>query len=203
MMVLLASNARRTNMKILQPTLVKLAPITPILPLQAMPSPTASVMRGIRDPTETPVWPVTVELTRHLQGQMLAPLVTITQYPQPAVLLQMIVCVTRVFSKPSLSVRHVPSESSKMKFPMLFVLPAPVSVRPRARSQQISTRAFATLDILVKMEIVLFVLPIHTKTLYQIHVLTVLTIRFRTPVVLLWRIVFAHMITQSQMRGLV
>ena len=87
------SRARRTNMKILRPTRVKRAPITPILLLQAMPSQTASVMRGIRVQMEAPVWSVPVELTRHLRGQMLAPLVTITQYPQPEVHLQMLAYV--------------------------------------------------------------------------------------------------------------
>ena len=82
-------------MKILRPTLVRLAPITPILPLQAMPSQTASVMRGIRVQMEAPVWSVPVELTRHLPGQMLAPLVTITQYPRPEVHLQMRACARK------------------------------------------------------------------------------------------------------------
>ena len=47
MMVILALHARRTNMKILRPTLVKLAPITQFLLSQAMPSQIVFVMWAI------------------------------------------------------------------------------------------------------------------------------------------------------------
>lgn len=107
------SRARRINMKILRPTRVKRAPITPILLLQAMPSQTASVMRGIRVQMEAPVWPVPVELTRHLRGQMLAPLVTITQYPRPEVHMQMLACVKKDTEKSVEIVHLVITESTK------------------------------------------------------------------------------------------
>lgn len=118
MTVIPASHARRTNMNILLTTRVKLAPKIQTLLLQAMPSQTASVMRGIRVQMEAPVWPVPVELTRHLRGQMLAPLVTITQYPRPEVHLQMLACVKRDTEKSVEIVNIVITESTKTPLAM-------------------------------------------------------------------------------------